>query len=158
MTHDRDKQRSEARFHKLFDDTQAMSIQGYRADGTVVYWNAASEKIYGYATPEALGQSLYDLIIPDEMREDVKQAVAWMFEHQQGIPTARLNLKHKDGSTVPVYSSHTVVALPNDEPIMFCMDADMRAIPPPANSVARQSCTPWQGRVCHCPAKRIFLL
>ncbi|WP_258240920.1 putative bifunctional diguanylate cyclase/phosphodiesterase [Pseudidiomarina homiensis] len=128
MTHDRDKQSSEARFHKLFDDTQAMSIQGYRADGTVVYWNAASEKIYGYSTPEALGQSLYDLIIPDEMREDVKQAVAWMFEHQQGIPTARLNLKHKDGSTVPVYSSHTVVALPNDEPIMFCMDADMRAL------------------------------
>lgn len=128
MTHDRDKQRSEARFHKLFDDTQAMSIQGYRADGTVVYWNAASEKIYGYSTIEALGQSLYDLIIPDEMCDDVKQAVTWMFEHQQGIPSARLNLKHKDGSTVPVYSSHTVVALPNDEPIMFCMDADMRAL------------------------------
>lgn len=128
MTHDRDKQRSEARFHKLFDDTQAMSIQGYRADGTVVYWNAASERIYGYSTTEALGQSLYDLIIPAEMRSDVEQAVAWMFEHEEGIPSARLNLKHKDGSTVPVYSSHTVVALPNDEPIMFCMDADMRAL------------------------------
>lgn len=126
--HDRDKQQSEARFHKLFDDTQAMSIQGYRADGTVVYWNAASERIYGYSTTEALGQSLYDLIIPAEMRSDVEQAVAWMFEHEEGIPSARLNLKHKDGSLVPVYSSHTVVSLPNDEPIMFCMDADMREL------------------------------
>ncbi|WP_113906809.1 putative bifunctional diguanylate cyclase/phosphodiesterase [Aliidiomarina celeris] len=123
-----EKQRSEARFRKLFDDTQAMSIQGYRADGTVVYWNDASEKIYGYSAHEALQQSLYDLIIPHEMRAEVKQAVAWMFEHQQGIPPARLNLKHKNGTTVPVYSSHTVVALPNDEPIMFCMDADMRAL------------------------------
>jgi PAS domain S-box-containing protein len=73
--HDRDKQQSEARFHKLFDDTQAMSIQGYRADGTVVYWNAASERIYGYSTTEALGQSLYDLIIPAEMRSDFVQRV-----------------------------------------------------------------------------------
>ena len=128
MTNARDKQISEARFHKLFDDTQAMSIQGYSANGTVVYWKSASEKIYGYSPNEALGQSLYDLIIPDSLRNEVKQAVAWMFEHQQGIPSARLNLKHKDGSTVPVYSSHTVVALPNDEPIMFCMDADMRAL------------------------------
>lgn len=128
MIHNRDKQLNEARFHRLFDDTQAMSIQGYRADGTVVYWNAASEKIYGYSTSEALGNSLYDLIIPHDQRTEVQQAVAWMFEHKQGIPPARLNLKHKDGSTVPVYSSHTVVALPGDEPIMFCMDADMRAL------------------------------
>lgn len=72
MTDNRNTQVNEARFGKLFDDTQAMSIQGYRADGTVVYWNAASEKIYGYSTMEALGQSLYDLIIPDEMRDDVQ--------------------------------------------------------------------------------------
>jgi len=128
MTDNRDKEISEARFRKLFDDTQAMSIQGYRADGTVVYWNAASEKIYGYTTSEALGKTLYDLIIPHEMRDEVKQAVAWMFQHKEGIPPARLNLRHKDGSTVPVYSSHTVVSLPYDEPIMFCMDADMRAL------------------------------
>ena len=128
MTNDRDKQISEARFHKLFDDTQAMSIQGYRVDGSVVYWNAASEKIYGYSASEAIGRSLFDLIIPQDMRDEVKQAVAWMFDNEEGIPPARLNLKHKDGSTVPVYSSHTVVSLPNDEPIMFCMDADMRSL------------------------------
>ena len=119
MTNDRDKQISEARFHKLFDDTQAMSIQGYRVDGSVVYWNAASEKIYGYSASEAIGRSLFDLIIPQDMRDEVKQVVAWMFDNEEGIPPARLNLKHKDGSTVPVYSSHTVVSLPNDEPVWY---------------------------------------
>jgi PAS domain S-box-containing protein len=44
-----------------------MSIQGYRVDGSGVYWNAASEKIYGYSSKEALGQTLYDLIIPQDM-------------------------------------------------------------------------------------------
>lgn len=154
MTDNRDKQISEARFHRLFDDTQAMSIQGYRSDGTVVYWNAASEKIYGYATEQALGQSLYDLIIPHDMCDEVKQAVAWMFEHQQGIPPARLNLRHKDGSTVPVYSSHTVVALPDDEPIMFCMDADMRALEVAEAEVQRLS---YYDPVTDLPNRRLML-
>ncbi|MGQ4277212.1 PAS domain-containing protein [Pseudidiomarina sp. E22-M8] len=70
---------NQARFRKLCDDTQAMSIQGYRADGTVIYWNAASEKIYGYSPEEALGRSLFELIIPEEMCDDVRQAVGWMF-------------------------------------------------------------------------------
>lgn len=122
------KQLSEARFRKLFDETHAMSIQGYRSDGTVVYWNAASEKIYGYSPAEALGKNLLDLIIPSEMREEVRSAVDWMFANKTGIPSGRLNLKHKNGSSVPVYSSHTVVELPGEEPIMFCMDADMRAL------------------------------
>ncbi|MBL4742338.1 MAG: hypothetical protein JKY35_05385 [Idiomarina sp.] len=55
MTNDRDKQISEARFHKLFDDTQAMSIQGYRVDGSVVYWNAASEKYTAIQRAKRLG-------------------------------------------------------------------------------------------------------
>ncbi|AVJ55897.1 bifunctional diguanylate cyclase/phosphodiesterase [Idiomarina sp. OT37-5b] len=154
MIHNRDKQLSEARFHRLFDDTQAMSIQGYRADGTVVYWNAASEKIYGYSSSEALGNSLYDLIIPHDQRTEVQQAVAWMFEHKQGIPPARLNLKHKDGSTVPVYSSHTVVALPGDEPIMFCMDADMRALEIAEAEVQRLS---YYDPLTNLPNRRLLL-
>ncbi|RUO75228.1 putative bifunctional diguanylate cyclase/phosphodiesterase [Idiomarina seosinensis] len=154
MTDNRDKQISEARFHKLFDDTQAMSIQGYRVDGTVVYWNAASEKIYGYSTNEALGKTLYDLIIPHEMRDEVKQAVAWMFQHKEGIPPARLNLRHKDGSTVPVYSSHTVVSLPYDEPIMFCMDADMRALEMAEAEVQRLS---YYDPLTELPNRRLML-
>jgi len=154
MIENRDKQISEARFRKLFDDTQAMSIQGYSADGTVVYWNAASERIYGYSTNEALGQSLYDLIIPRDIRNEVEQAVAWMFEHQQGIPPARLNLKHKDGSTVPVYSSHTVVALPNDEPIMFCMDADTRSLEVAEAEVQRLS---YYDPLTNLPNRRLML-
>jgi diguanylate cyclase (GGDEF)-like protein/PAS domain S-box-containing protein len=154
MTNNRDKQISEARFHKLFDDTEAMSIQGYRADGSVVYWNAASEKIYGYSTGEALGRSLYDLIIPHEMRDEVKRAVTWMFDNEEGIPPARLNLKHKDGTTVPVYSSHTVVSLPNDEPIMFCMDADMRSLEKAEAEVQRLS---YYDSLTELPNRRLML-
>ena len=36
-------------------------------DGTIVYWNDAAERIFGWTADEALGQSL-DLIIPEKQR------------------------------------------------------------------------------------------
>ncbi len=119
---------AELRFQKLFEDAEAMSIQGYLADGTVVYWNRASEHIYGYSAAEAMGGNLLDLIIPDDMRAAVQGAVRWMFENGQGIPPSRMNLRHKQGHLVPVYSSHTVVSIDGQAPVMFCMDADMSAL------------------------------
>ena len=37
------------------------------ADGAIRFWNAAAERIFGYATTEAIGQSL-DIIIPEKLR------------------------------------------------------------------------------------------
>ncbi len=119
---------SEARFKKLFDEADAMSIQGYLPNGTVVYWNQASEKIYGYTAEEALGGNLLDLIIPADIRQEVEGAVNWMFESGQGIPAGRLELKHKNGHPVHVHSSHTVIAIPNHPPVLFCIDADMSSL------------------------------
>ena len=36
--------------------------------GTIVYWNASAERIFGFSEAEALGQSL-DLICPDRYRK-----------------------------------------------------------------------------------------
>jgi diguanylate cyclase (GGDEF)-like protein/PAS domain S-box-containing protein len=119
---------ADLQFKKLFEDADAMSIQGYLADGTVVYWNRASEHIYGYSAAEAMGGNLLDLIIPHDMRTQVEGAVRWMFENRQGIPPSRMNLRHKQGYLVPVYSSHTVVSIDGQAPVMFCMDADMSAL------------------------------
>ena len=37
------------------------------ADGAIVLWNTAAQRLFGYTEDEALGQSL-DLIIPDRLR------------------------------------------------------------------------------------------
>ena len=116
---------SEARFRAIFENVDALSIQGYAPDGTVTYWNPASTKLYGYSQREAVGNSLYELIIPEPAREIVRKDVRWMFEHKQGVPAARLALKHKDGHLVHVYSSHTVVETENHGATLFCLDIDL---------------------------------
>ena len=116
---------TEARFRAVFEHVDAVAIQGYRIDGTVVYWNHASQTIYGYTPEEARGKSLLDLIIPAKKRDAVRDAVQWMFAHKTGISAGRMTLRHKDGHPVEVYSSHTVVEAGEEGPLLFCLDINL---------------------------------
>lgn len=116
---------SEIRFRKLLQDVQSVSVQGYAPDGTTQYWNQASERLYGYTAKEAIGNNLVDLIIPPDMRLDVKQAIRQMAETGLPIPSSELSLMHKDGSMVSVFSSHTIVQVPGQPQELFCIDIDL---------------------------------
>ena len=69
-------------------------------DGTVLTWNAAAERIYGYTAPEIIGHSVYVLIPgelqPDEQRilERVRQG-----EHVAHYETIR---RRRDGSHIEI--------------------------------------------------------
>jgi PAS domain S-box-containing protein len=116
---------SEQRFRDLFEDVASVAVQGYAPDGTTLYWNQASERLYGYTAQEAIGRSLLDLIIPPEMRAGVAQAVRAAAEEGKPIPAGELCLQRKDGSRVDVYSSHVRVQLTGRPPELFCLDIDL---------------------------------
>nr|WP_275401516.1 EAL domain-containing protein [Wenzhouxiangella limi] len=115
---------SEARFRRILQDIDGVAVQGYRLDGSVSYWNRASEALYGYSEQEALAGNLLDLIIPPEMRAEVSANLQSVAEGGE-IPNGELELLRKDGSRVPVYSSHTVLKSTSDEPELFCVDIDL---------------------------------
>jgi len=116
---------SEERFRSLLDTVQSVSVQSYALDGTIQYWNKASEHLYGYSAQEAIGRNLVDLIIPPEMRGDVLNAIHQMAETRQPIPASELILMRKDGSRVAVYSNHAIVQIPGRPPELFCIDIDI---------------------------------
>jgi diguanylate cyclase (GGDEF)-like protein/PAS domain S-box-containing protein len=116
---------SELRFRTLLEDVSAVAVQGYRSDGTVFYWNKASQELYGYSATEAFGQHLCDLIIPESMQQDVHAAMTMMVQTRQPIPPGELTLRHKDGSEVFVHSSHTVNCLPGQPTEIYCIDIDI---------------------------------
>jgi PAS domain S-box-containing protein len=47
--------------------TSADAIVGADKDGIIVFWNPGAERIFGYASAEAVGHSL-DIIIPERLR------------------------------------------------------------------------------------------
>ena len=116
---------SEQRFRKLFESTPKIAVQGYNRHRQVIYWNKASEALYGYTKTEAIGQTLEDLIIPSEMRPQVAADVAaWLVEGRP-IPASELSLMRKDGSRVMVFSSHLMLTNALGEPEMYCVDVDL---------------------------------
>jgi PAS domain S-box-containing protein len=116
---------SDMRFKELLLNVPTVAVQGYALDGTVRYWNRASEAFYGYTAEEALAQNLLNLIIPPAMRDNVRALIGRMVETREALPAAEVELMRKDGSLIPVYSSHALVQLPGQEPELFCIDIDL---------------------------------
>ncbi len=119
----------EERWRALMDNVPT-PVQGYRLDGTVIYWNAASERTYGFTAREAMGKNLADLIIPAEMlplfRAELANA-AQLSKSGEYRPACDVVLRHKDGHPVHVHSTYTAVCVPQREPLLFCLDLDLSA-------------------------------
>jgi PAS domain S-box-containing protein len=85
------------------------------ADGAIVVWNPAAERIFGYTEREALGRSL-DLIIPERYRQrhwDGYREVMQTGHTRYGTEVLRVPAIHKDGSTLSI--AFTAALLPTPD-------------------------------------------
>lgn len=110
----------------IIEDVEPIAVQAYDEQRRVTLWNKASEELYGYTAEEAMGRKLEDLIIPDEMVATVVSLHHKWVRFGEKIPSGKLVLKHKDGSDVHVYSSHTIQETGNGRE-MYCIDIDLSA-------------------------------
>lgn len=119
---------SEGRFRAILENVDMVAVQGYDRDRRVIFWNRASEKLYGYSREEALGRRLEELIIPEPMRAEVIRFIGDWMEGGSPIPAGELDLMCKDGSLVPVYSSHVMQESADGEKTMYCVDIELAEI------------------------------
>ena len=104
------------------------AIIAAKPDGTIVLWNPAAQRIFGFAAEEAVGRSL-DLIIPERFRERHWQAFEKVMatgRTRYGSEVLRVPAIHKDerslsiAFTVALLFSHdgkvdSIVAIVRDE-------------------------------------------
>jgi len=122
-THQTDLE-NEQRFRNIFETTRNIAVQGYNRFHEVIFWNKASEDIYGFSAADAMGKKLEDLIIPGFMREGVYQAIEDWHEKDTAIPSGELALQDASGNEVWVYSNHVLIDTP-DHKEMYCLDIDL---------------------------------
>ncbi len=116
---------NEKRFRELLENLPNIAVQGYDRHHRVIFWNSASEKLFGYSTLEAMGRRLEELIIPPAEREEVSRRIDRWIEGGQSIAPGELRLLRKDGSTVHVFSSRALLRRDDGEPELFCIDMDL---------------------------------
>ena len=119
----------QALFTSLAEHIPGISIQGYRTNGEVVYWNRESELLFGHTAQEAIGKSVMDLIVPEGVRPLFEQCLEMGRSVKQSgefMPRGELTLRGKNGNAVPVYAAeHTAVYFEGREPLLFCIDIDL---------------------------------
>jgi PAS domain S-box-containing protein len=69
-------------------------------DGTVVAWNRAAERVFGYAAHEMIGRSI-SILVPDERRQEMERLRTRILDGEVvvGFETERIR---KDGQRIPV--------------------------------------------------------
>ena len=76
------------------------AIVGKSLDGTILSWNAAAERIFGYRAEEIIGRSIRTLIPADRQAEE--DAIIACVSRGERVPTFETVRLRKDRSTVPI--------------------------------------------------------
>lgn len=114
------------RFRGIFEEASLMSAQGYDERRRVIYWNQASETLYGIPRQQAMGKRIEDLIIPPAMRDQVVEGIQRWMNKGIAIPAGQLTLQRGDGTPVTVYSSHALFRNPlTGQRELYCIDIDL---------------------------------
>ena len=67
---------SEARLRTLLENLDKVAVQAYEPDGTITFWNRASEIFYGYSAADALGRDIVDLLHGEATRDAARRIMA----------------------------------------------------------------------------------
>jgi len=121
-------EQSEARLRGIVSNTPNVAIQGYDAQGRVLYWNGAAERMFGWPAEEALGKRIDKLILDEGSTADFLAMLAET--SRTGTPAGPTEwlCRRKDGGQVWAYS--TTFAIPTLEggEEFVCMDVDITSL------------------------------
>jgi len=98
---------SEARFRRIFEEVPHVAVRGCAPDGSVRFWNRASETLFGYSAAEALGKKL-------PRPGDSHYSSSNEYE-----------LYRKDGSLVPVFGTNVSIQTPGVGMELYTLEVDL---------------------------------
>jgi PAS domain S-box-containing protein len=93
------------------------AIVSFAADGRILTWNAAAERIFGYGRAEIVGRTFHQLAPPDRSSE-LEDAIARVSRGETLRDTATVRLR-KDGSQFPARITYAPIRGNDDRVLAF---------------------------------------
>ncbi len=116
---------AEQRLSATLENTPNVAVQWFDRNGRVLYWNHASERVFGWTAMEALGKTLDQLILGEEQTRDFLAALTCLSASVgTTLGPTEYRIRHRDGVERIVTS--TLFAIPGElSPVFVCMDIDI---------------------------------
>ena len=116
---------SEERLRASIENTPNVAVQWYDEDGHVLFWNSASESVFGWPIEEALGKTLDQLIHTPEEAAGFVKVLKEMKVTGQPIGPVEIEFRRRDGSPGTCVSTIFRIPSPHGEPCFVCMGVDV---------------------------------
>jgi PAS domain S-box-containing protein len=88
--------------YRVLTETALDAIVFLNAEGRVLLWNRAAERIFGWSRSEAVGSSLVELIIPDQQADTARERFGKSAADVMLGKAVEIEAKRKDGSRITV--------------------------------------------------------
>jgi len=116
---------SEEGLRASIENTPNVAVQWYDKHGRVLYWNRASENIFGWKSEEALGKTLDQLLhTPEEAAAFVK-LLEEIQTTGQSLGPREYGFRRRDGASGTCLSTTFAIPSPDGAPCFVCMDVDV---------------------------------
>jgi two-component system cell cycle sensor histidine kinase/response regulator CckA len=116
---------SESRLRTLLENLDKVAVQAYEPDGTVTFWNHASELFYGYAAKDAIGKDIVELLHGEHTRGAERRIMSESLRTGKPPGAEEVEVVRADGSKITVFASRVVHPRPGKSPEFFCFDVDI---------------------------------
>ncbi|HRP01564.1 MAG TPA: PAS domain S-box protein [Candidatus Kapabacteria bacterium] len=116
---------SKRQLEATIQNSPVIAIQWYNNKGEIIFWNKASEQIFGYSEKDVLGKTLQDLYMTYEEHKEYLKSLQQIEITNKPIGPYESQIIKKDGTIGWLLSTTFIIPGKNQENIYVCMDADI---------------------------------
>ena len=108
-------------------NTPNVAIQWYNSNCEVLFWNHASERIFGWKAEEAVGRTIDELLAIPENKNFWRNKIRHLVKTHSSYGPEEWSFKYADGTECYCVSTLFPIPSPDADPWFVCMDVDITA-------------------------------
>lgn len=116
---------SEQRLRASLENTPNVCVQWFDDEGRVLYWNPASESVFGWKSSDAIGKTLDALILDVEQTKSFRSHLQLINANGKPIGPVEFYFKRRNGKPGVCLSTMFAIPTSGGSKQFVCMDVDI---------------------------------